>query len=371
MGIDTNNANNRVALAPPSVSNCPPYPHKHVPIEHIPDETKILPNNIKTRTMRSFQKVTSAFTEYPAKGLQGHKKSTFYEFLTMGSVPYIVGSATFMALFNGMSHWFPNFDKKGARVGGNKLALGVMLFAAAKSLSKNFITKPVKMATGIDTEMPYQKVSYTIPTTKDDTPVPEYEQHYIFESRDFPRYDKLYNIEKGKPRNYYYDEIARKNDLGKNLEASDADVKPIIKDVISRSSTAKSLSTYVWGGVGVALAAQNSWDNFFNAMSRKSWTKVKSNPNENALINIVDKVHNTGKNIWRITESFGRNFVKASKELYKGPEAAKGFEKHAGKGLLAFATTLSVLGALNTIHGAKTIGKEKAVIDPNKKVVVD
>ena len=73
----------------------------------------------------------------------------------------------------------------------------------------------------------------------------------------------------------------------------------------------------------------------------------------------------------RITKSFGRNFIEASKELYKGPEAAKGFEKHAGKGLLAFATTLSVLGALNTIHGAKSIGKEKAVIDPNKKVVVD
>lgn len=370
MGIDLSNANNKMALTP-TASNCPPYPHKHIPVEHIPDETRVLPNNLKTRMMRSFQKTTSAFTEYPAKGLQGHKKSTFYEFLTMGNVPTILGSLTFMALFNGAPHWFPNFNKKGARVGGNKLALGVLLFAAAKSISKNFVTKPVKWATGIDTEMPYQKVSYTIPTSKNDTPVPEFEQHYVFESRDFPRYDKLYNLKEGKPRNYYYDQIALKNGLGKNLEASDADVKPLIKDVISRSSTAKSLSTYAWGAVGVGLAAQNSWDNFFNAMSPKSWTKFKSNPNETKVINLIDKTANTGKNLWRITKSFGRNFVKASKELYHGPEFEKGFRKHSGKALLGFAAALSAFGAINTIYGAKTAGDRKFVIDSNKKVTVD
>ena len=54
MGIDTSNANNRVALTTPSVSSCPPYAHTHVPMEHIPDETKLLPNNIKTRTIKRF-----------------------------------------------------------------------------------------------------------------------------------------------------------------------------------------------------------------------------------------------------------------------------------------------------------------------------
>ena len=116
MGIDLSNANTTLALTPASSTNsCPPYPHTHVPAKHIPDETRVLPNNLKTQTMRSFQKVTSAFTEYPAKGLKGDKKATFYEFLSMGTVPYLVGSATFMALFNAAPKWFPNFDKKGAR----------------------------------------------------------------------------------------------------------------------------------------------------------------------------------------------------------------------------------------------------------------
>lgn len=372
MGIDTSNANTTLALTPLN-SPCPPYPHKHVPLEYIPDDTRVLKNNLRTQTMRSFQKVTSAFTEYPAKGLKGDKKATFYEFLTMGTVPYLVGSATFIALFNGAAKYFPNFNKKGARTLGNKMALGVVLFGVAKSLSKSLVTKPVKWATGIDTEMPYQKVSFTIPNSKDDWPHKQYEQHNVFESRDFPRFDKLYDVEKdnGKPRNYYYDKIAKKNGLGTNLEASDAEVKPLIKDVISRSSTAKSLSSYAWGAAGVCVAQQAPWDNFFNALSKKNWNKFIPNPNENKLINLTDKAINVGKNIWRITKSFGRNFVAASKEFYKGPEVEKGFNKHAGKFVIGLAAGLSILGAINTIYGAKTSGDRKLVIDANKKVTVD
>ena len=41
-----------------------------------------------------------AFTEYPAHGIKGNINADFYEFLTMGIVPYIIGSATLMAVFN-------------------------------------------------------------------------------------------------------------------------------------------------------------------------------------------------------------------------------------------------------------------------------
>lgn len=369
MGINNVSTNNTIALAT-AASVSPANINKHNTEEQIPEETKILPNNMKTDVMRSFQKTTSAFTEYPVKGLKGHKKSTFYECLTMGIVPYLLGSATMMAVFNGVS-FSPNFANKAAKSKGNKLALGVLLFGVCKSLSKAFITKPVKWATGIDTEMPYQKVTYTIPTSKNDTPVPEYEQHTVFESRDFPRYDKLYNLKEDKPRNYYYDKIAKKNGLGKNLEASDAEVKPMIKDVISRSRTAKSLSTYAWGAVGVALAAQNSWDSFFNALSKNSWVKFKQNPNENKIINCVDRIGNFCHNSYRVVKSFGRSLVAASKELYKGPIVEKGFNKHAGKALLGFAAGLSAFGAINTIYGAKTSGDRKFVIDDKKKVTVD
>ena len=55
------------------------------------DVTRILPNNIKTSLKQGTQKTMSAFIDYPVKGLKGDINSNFYEFLTMGIVPYIAG----------------------------------------------------------------------------------------------------------------------------------------------------------------------------------------------------------------------------------------------------------------------------------------
>ena len=335
--------------------------NKPVP-KPIPDDNKILPNTPKTQLLRGYHKITNAFTEYPAKGLTGDKKATFYEFLQMGTVPYILGSLTFMGLFNGL--------RKGTSALGNKMALGVLFYGLASSISKSFVSKPVKWATGIDTEMPYQRTSYRVPESANDTNLTQIEQHKVFESCDFPRFDLLYNKDP-KKRNEYYDKIAKKNGLGKNLEASDSEVKPLIRDVISRSSTAKSLSSYMWGAAGVALATQPSWENFFNSLNKNAWTSFKPNPNTNKLVNAADKLLNVGSNLLRITKSFGRNFVKATKELYNGPKAATGFSKHAGKLLLATAIGMSVFGAVNTIRGAKSSSERKFVIDDKKKVTVD
>jgi len=345
---------------------------KQEPPKPIPDDNKILPNNLRTKIMRSFQKTTSAFTEYPAKGLTGDKKSTFYEFLTMGTVPYLLGSATFISIFNGVNKFLPAFGSKIAKSKGYKMALGVAFYGIAKSLSKSLVTTPVKMATGIDTEMPYEKVSYSLPTSNDDGLLHQYEQHGIFESRDFPRFDLLYGDKENKSHNYRYDKIAKKCGLGENLQASDTEVKPIIKDVISRTSTAKSLSSYLWAAVGVALAVQKPWDNFFNATSKKCWKPFIKNDNDNKIINFVDKSKNTGLNILRITKSFGRNFLNAAKDLYKGPEASTGFAKHAGKALLATAVITTVLGVANAIHGSRIAGdRDRHVINKNKKVTVE
>ena len=337
----------------------------------IKDESTPKKSTIGNKLRASYQKTTSAFTEYPAKGLKGSKKSTFYEFLNMGTVPYLVGSAMFMGLFAGVNKKFDLFSAKSAAP--KKLALGVVLFGLAKNLSKYLISTPVKMATGIDTEMGYERHIYT--PKKDGIPpdfqIDEYEQHKVMESHDFPRYDMLYGEKWGKPHNYFYDKIAKKNGLGENLPASDTEVKPIIKDVISRSNSAKSISSYLWAATGVALAAQDSWSNFFRAASKASWKKFKPQNNSNLIKNVTGNVVNTVKNIGRIAGSFGRNFVNASKELYNGPEGAKGFNKNAGKFLIGAAILSSALGAINTIYGAKTaVGQNKNVFDKKEKVMV-
>lgn len=348
-----------------------PVSSNNITNSDLKEKVTLKPNTLKNKMMASYQKTTSAFTEYPAKGLTGSKKSNFYEFLAMGTVPYLVGSATLIALFNTVKG-FDNTASRFAKRYGNKMALGVVFYGIAKSLSKSLISTPVKMATGIDTEMAYERHVYSDPKLNLKHPINEYEQHKVMESHDFPRYDVMYGDKEGKPHNYRFDKIAKKNGLGEDLPASDTEVKPIIKDVISRSNTAKSISSYMWAAVGVTLAVQNSWNNFFRAASKQNWSHYKpSSPDANIIQKAAGKTVNTAKNIWRIAGSFGRNFVKASKELYNGPAGQTGFKKNAGKALLATAALTTILGVANTIYGARTaVGQNKKVFDNKEKVTV-
>ena len=60
------------------------------------DDVRILHNNLKSSFNQTVQKSMSAVVDYPVKGLMGDINTNFYEFLTMGIVPYIAGSAMFM-----------------------------------------------------------------------------------------------------------------------------------------------------------------------------------------------------------------------------------------------------------------------------------
>jgi len=370
---------NTNVVPPPQVGTKKPKPT-------LKEECTVQPNNIGKKMNAVFTKTASAFTEYPAKGLKGSSQSNFYEFLAMGTVPYLIGSATLMAVFNGVSHLFTkNSDAKFAKSLGRKMALGVVFYGIAKSLSKKLISAPVKMATGIDTEMAYERNVYSI-EDKDNPNAPrvnEYEQHKVMESHDFPRYDMLYGENLSKlpkykkagvklPHNYLYDKIAKKNGLGEDLPSSDTDVKPIIKDVISRSNTAKSISSYLWAAVGAVLAMQTPWDNFFRSTEKANWNKfIPSKSNLTFAETVKEKSVNVAKNLYRISGSFVRSLAGSAKELYVGPKDAKGFGKYAGRAVVLLAAASSVFGALNTIHGARTAaGQNKNVFDTKRKITV-
>ena len=180
------------------------------------DEDTLLTNNFATRTRIGLDKLAKAFSIYPAKGIKGSINSNFYEFLTLGqNVPFIIGSITLISIFNSVNkHFSHNALKKAAKL-GNKMALGVLLYALTKEASKVLTTKPIQMLTGIDTEIPYAKVNYFIqehPNDFDDLTSIEY--HKVGESVDFPRWDLLYgDPKKGEARNFRYDKIAQKNGI--------------------------------------------------------------------------------------------------------------------------------------------------------------
>ena len=320
--------------------------------EEGPKHDMRLNNDLTTRSRIALDKFIKAFTIYPARGISGNINSDFYAFLTMGTVPYVFGSLTLMTVFNGVRHAFKLSENAKAAKLGNKMALGVLFYGAFKSFSKNFITYPVKWVTGVDTQLPYLKVYNELPENKDDTDVTSYEYHKVGESVEFTRWDMLY----GKPQdkkilNEKFDKIAKKNGMGENLNDSDQSVKPMYKEVLVKSSFAKSFSSFLWAATGVVLAFQKPWEEFF----------------EGARYNIFKP-----KEIWHTVELFGRDFKKSALSLYKGnPEATKPLQKYAGKGLVLTAAAVTLLTLLNTFRITSKPSKVKAndVIDSNKESV--
>lgn len=312
----------------------------------------LMPNNIMTRARIGMDKFTKAFSVYPAKGLKGSINSNFYEFLTMGTVPFVIGSGMMMAVFNGVTKHFNHHAVKEAAKLGNKMALGVMLYAGLKDITKFLTTAPIKWFTGIDTELPYSKVNYFLKENPDsDSGLTSIEYHKVGESVDFPRWDQLYgDTSKGEAINFRYDKIAKKNGLGENLNDSDQDVKPMYKEVLVKSKLAKSFSSFLWAVTGVALAFQNSWEDFFNVATLKFWK---------------------GKDFVHSLKTFGNSFVESVKSLYNGPSGdVSKFEKHSGKALIATTLLATVFGVVNSLHITKKPKSGNSQINPSKESVV-
>ena len=317
------------------------------------DKDTLLKNNFSTRSRIAMDKFIKAFTVYPAKGLNGSKNSNFYEFLTMGTMPYIIGSLTLMAMFNGTNRKYTPTESWKASALGQKMALGVLLYAIFKSISKSFINVPVRAMTGVDTQLPYAKVNYQLQESPDDYNLTSIEYHKVGESVDFPYWTLLYgDTSKGEKLNYRFDKIAKKNGLGENLNDSDQEVKPMYKEVLVKSSLARSFSSYLWAATGVALAFQKPWEAYFNIATLKFWK-----PKEFA----------------HSLKIFGESFVKSAKELYNGPIGSLSkFEKHAGKALIGTALGVTILGIANSVHITKKPSKTKAsdIIDGKKESMV-
>lgn len=330
------------------------------------DETRILPNTLQTRLEQGFQKTTSAFIDYPIKGLKGDINSNFYEFLTMGTIPYLLGSAMFMFIFNALNSKgiLGARDKKAASQVGKKMALGVLLYGVMKSLTKTLVTKPIKAATGVDTEMPYQNKVYNLPKGAGENAVidVQWQQRKVFDSKEFYRKDLL--------KKEYFDEVGKKLGLGNNLNDSVTEVSPIIQNIVATSNTAKNLSSYCWAATGVGLAMQDSWLDFFESFSkRKHYTPAK---NEGLLSRTWGKTKTFVTNAWNITKQFGKSTLKSFKELWKGNPAHSGFRRHAGKALLSISTAVTIGLTANTIIRAKNLAKNKNIrtIDKTKESTV-
>lgn len=348
------------------------------PVEKPYLKDTLLKNNISTNFKISADKFENSITTYPYRGFIGSKKSNFYEFLTTGMFPYLVGSLTLMGVFNYANKFFDNFGASKAGEIGKKMALGVLFYGIAKSASGVLVTKPVKWTTGVDVNLPYAKVVYSEPENKKDTDIRKTEYHKVFESVEFPRWDLLYSDEKsGKPRNAYYDRVAHKMGLGDNLTDSDQEVKPKIKAVVTKTTAATRIIQYLWAGVGVAYAMQDAWGDYLKGFKfNHHISEFKGEANKNKSFN--EKFKLSFKNFKDVSISELRSLkwaVKRSAQQFYNPRNPKTFwSKYAGKALLfsaILATVFADVVACSVPKKAEKLQKKDNVIDKTRKYTVD
>lgn len=328
------------------------------------NESRILPNNRKTRVRQTSQKITSALVDYPARGLKGDVNSNFYEFLTMGILPYIAGSVMFMYVFNAANKHLKLFEKEKASTYGKKMAMGVVLYGLLKNISKNFVTRPVRHATGIDTEMPYENIVYALPTEAGANANIDiqHQQRKVYDSKEFFRKDLL--------DKKYFDRVASRLGLGENLNDSESEVTPIIRNVVATTNTAKVLSSYCWAGVGVGMAMQDSWQEFFNSISNRN--KYKPDKESGFFKKAFGKISNFVKNVWKISCSFVKSFFNSIGEMWGGKNEYNGFMKHAGKIFISLSALVTAVLTFNAIMRARNMAKNnnKDTIDRSKESMV-
>lgn len=274
---------------------------------------------------------------YAPKGMTGSKNSNFYEFLSLGLIPNLVGSASLILISNALNNKFGGRDSLFANMNGRKMAAGVVLYAAGKWLGNKIINKGVKATTGVDMEMSYKKIVHELPDYKGDPDTTSVEFHRVFESTDFPRWDLINKQgEHNNNRYEYYDKMAKKMGYTQELNASDQVVQPKIKEVLVKSTAAKSISSFVWAALGVAIAAQKPFEEFMNFRQKPTFTQaVKELPKQVAV---------------------------TMKESVKSLAKTK-----MGKGLMIGAAATSILGIWNASKNFKAPKEnKKSTVDYNK-----
>ncbi len=313
-------------------------------------------------------KLTKAFTTYPKKGLSGSKNANFYEFLTMGMVPYLTGSAAMIGVFNLASKFFDTPGAVNASKLGKKMGIGVVLYGLGKVLSKKLIEKPLKWKYGIDVNLPYKKKIDELPEENNKNNLVAYEYHKVFESVDFPRYDLLYNNKDfGETRNAYYDKIAKKMGI-EDAQYSDQKVKDKIKEKVIKTKVFSTLSSYLWAATGVAIAAQKPWENL--VINPK--TRINNLRNHLQIAKAAKASKQEIAKYDFFIKDFGKKFVKSLDELVnKGSKT----NKIAGRLLIGSAIFMTLLGNFKTLfdfnnnRGKKSHGSSPLIDESKEKVV--
>lgn len=283
-------------------------------------------------------KLTNDIFTYFPKGFAGSKNSDFYEFISMGMVPSLIGSIFLAGTYGFANHKFNARDAKWAGMGFNKMASGVILYAVGKWAYQKLARTAIKASTAVDLDMQYVKKINELPEPGQEKGLVRTQYPGVYDSVQFYRCDLLAKDAELNHNNLYYydDKIIKKAGYKKKLNAPNQTASDAIRKVKARTTALEYIGKYIVAATGVALGSQEAFENI-------DFKKPKT---------IVDALKEGAVQLWKGTD---RNV----------------FTKYAGKALVigsAAATLLTwLIPTIKFKHKPDTV---KTKIDTKKEFEV-
>jgi len=204
-------------------------------------------------------KLENDILTYFPKGFSGSKNSDFYEYLSLGMVPYLIGSFMMYKLR------FPDIflksaDRTMAGIEANKFGAGILLYGIGKLLSKKIAHSLIHASTGVNLDMKYINRVNELPEPGQDRGLQRKQYPGVFDSVTFYRCDLL---DKDSELNHddtywYYDKVAKKAGYKNRLNNPNQEIGPKLKQLKARTTALENISKYIVAATGVALGAQKS-----------------------------------------------------------------------------------------------------------------
>lgn len=206
-------------------------------------------------------KLTNDIFTYFPKGFAGSKNSDFYEFLSLGMVPYIVGSATLLALYGLNNKSYLLSDKAAADQLFKRTGAGVILFAVGKWLGPKLAHLGIKASTGIDLDLKYINKVNELPEPGQEKGMVRTQYPGVYDSSQFYRSDLLSKDSELNHGNMYYndDKIAKKAGYKDAQNASNQIAGKKIREVKTRTTALENISKYLVATTGIALGFQKAF----------------------------------------------------------------------------------------------------------------
>ncbi len=256
------------------------YVSKEVKREEInTNESHIDKQGALTGVKTEAHKLTNDILTYFPKGFSGSKNSDFYEFLSLGKVPYLIGSMLLIALYTAaigknklktgdlldIVRRRGEYDSQSASAAMNvakKMGAGVVLYGIGKWLSKKISHKLISASTGVNLDMKYTNIIKEVPEPGKKIGMTRKQYPGVFDSADFPRKDLIALDNQLNHGNLYYyeDKLAKKAGFKDKLNAPNQTMWPKIRELKVRATALENISQYIAAATGVAIGAQKSFE---------------------------------------------------------------------------------------------------------------